>query len=335
MTKYGPVYSNNVPMLCDYSSFGAPSTATGASWRCTCGGTQPQCNAKDGYGGDQLLYAANWTLPSLSAAVPDPWYFQTYDAAHRTGSTIYHGDVYNAPDGAAYISGFPGFSHADPTFPGLADNVGIYGGNYMIAEGYVYFPAYAESVQLRINFNGRETFGSIHLSVADGSYSRNPNDWKMILKKKTLQTGVVTYDSLAPTGGYYTVPSCAFGKWASFAAVVSDGSTAYGMTLEWNMVTTSGVSTGWVMMPANLFSSTKVNPVDADCRTMVSTSTCLKYVPPSCTQCLATTASSPPPPQTSRLFPVSSFLLPILLPQHLFLILVTEESYAPFALGLR
>ena len=257
VTTYGPVNTTKA-IQCVYTNFPpAPSTAVGAAWTCQCLGTQPTCNYPDPIGGDQQLYVQNYSLFSYGSS--DPWFDQTSNAVHRSGPNIYFGDVYGPPlTGIKNVTGFPGYilANADNFGPNDGFAGDPTGGNYVIVEGYIGFPAYAKTVTLQMNFNSREFYATFHIALAqNGSVTRDRNDWKQVMRKKANFGATVIYDS-----GPYTVPSCLFGQWVSFANVISDGTQAYEVILQWSI---NGGA--FVNIPTTFLSSTKVNPVNSDC----------------------------------------------------------------------
>ena len=256
-TTYGPVSSTG-PIQCVYSNFPpAPNNAIGAAWTCQCAGTMPTCNVPDPIGGDNLLYVQNYSMFSYQSS--DPWFSQTSNSVHRNGSSVYFGDVMGPPTtGITNVTGFPGFSAANADNFGPSDGFAgdPTGGNYVIVEGYIAFPAYAKTLSLQMNFNSREFYATFHIAqTANGTLTQNRSDWKQVMRKKANFPAVVTFDT-----GPWTVPCSAFGQWISFANVISDGTQAYEVILQWSI---NGGA--YVNIPQNYFSSTKVAPVPSDC----------------------------------------------------------------------
>ena len=290
------------PIQCVYNNFlGAPSSANGPSWSCQCSGTLPTCTYTDPIAGNQQLYAQNYSLTGLASN--DPFYSQTSNAVHRAGTTIYYGDVYGPPAGAKNVTNFPGFSAANSFNFGANDGGAgtATGGNYVIIEGLLAFPSFPKTISLKIVSN-QEFYGTLHLAqTQNGSFSRDPNDWQMVMRQKSAFSWSVTYDS-----GIYSVPSCAFGQWVSFALVVSDGAGAYQLTLQWSL---DGAA--YVDIPQAYYSSPTSNPIDSDCRELY----CVLYV------------ASPTTPTRCAWCPLTSSP-PVLLTAHGCSLIVAEVSHA-------
>lgn len=201
----------------------------------------------------------------------DPWLLQAADSTHLGASTNIFGDVPNGPTGRPQTAGFTaGFKPMQADQSGASDGVSpsTTGGNYVLLQGYIAFPAYAKTLSLQMNLKGNEQYATFHLAIAsNGKFTRNRADWTTVMRQKGYTGSMNTW-----TSGAYQVPSCAFGKWVSYALAVSDGLLGWEVELQWSI---DGAA--FTPVPTSAFSSNQVNPTDATCPDL-SPTPCTPYV---------------------------------------------------------